>query len=137
MFGSRRYRRRISDSFTAGENALMALTHGPELDLRTAQLLGIVVANQAEVMVEFLSDHRSDESLRPLVDAVTDTDAAQRVVRIATWVEVLNVRSSVLGPRYPGCVEAAIDTFGIENSWEHRLVYFEPTAVPEAQGFQF
>jgi hypothetical protein len=72
-----------------------------------------------------------------LIAAMTDQAAAERALRVATWSLVLRIPASRLGRRYPAVLDAAVASLGINNEWEHRLVFFEPTAVPEAQEFQF
>jgi hypothetical protein len=120
-----------------GGNALVDQIEASIRDQRTQAFLGMIVSTQADTLVEYLSEWRRDDSLQPLVSAAPDPIAAESALRVATWSLVAWIPQSALGHRYPNAVNAATEAFGIENPWERRLVFFEPTAVPDAQEFQF
>ena len=138
MIGKLGYRRKVARSLEQAGSVIVERIEGSGVDKHLRLVLIAAVQTQADTLHQLVVEQRRQDTLPDeLIAAMLDPDAAERALRVATWSLVLRVPGSRLGPRYPGVAEAAVVALGIDNEWEHRLVYFEPTAVPEAQEFQF
>jgi hypothetical protein len=131
------YGRKLSRSLEAALGSVVELISESGVDKRMQMLLMMSAREQAGSLDTFVMGLRKDVLPADFVAAMLDPEAALRTLRVATWALVLRLPRSRLGRRYPGVIDAAIATLGIENDWELRLVDFEPTAVPEMQEAQF
>ena len=137
MFRARKYRRQVAHSLTAGLDVICAQVGASVTDDRTRVLLEMTARTQRDTLQDFAARLRGEEGLQGFVSAMQLPDPAFRALRIATWALVIRLARSRLGRRYSGVVDAALPALGVDSEWEHRLVYFEPTAVPEMQSAQF
>jgi hypothetical protein len=137
MFRARKYRRQVAESLNEALRSIHVRVEAAGADDRMRIFLGQAAQAQAHALLDFAVRLRRDEALKPFVSMMQVPDAAHRALRIATWALVLQVPRTPLRRRYPAVVKTALPALGVESEWEHRLVYFEPTAVEDMQGFQF
>jgi hypothetical protein len=138
VIGKIGYRRRVARSLEQAGGVIVEGIESSDIDERLQLVLIAAVQTQADTLHQLVVGQRGQDTLPDeLIPAMRDPKAAERALRVATWALVLRIPKSRLGRRYPGVGEAAVTALGIDNDWEHRLVFFEPTAVPEMQQLQF
>src|SRR4051794_28913464 len=128
MLGRNRNQGRLESVLTDAVHVLGGQIGSRGISEREGQFLSTIVWTQAATFLDFAVGQRRDKSIRRLVDAATEPEAAQRALRVASWALAARTPGSALAHRYPATDQLAERVLGIENEWEERIARYEPTS---------